>query len=441
MKRGSTILVVCPSHRDHRELASIAEAGGMRLRFHDYASIELEEMVAPRPRHVPLASVHDEIERIVSAAVMAGVDAVVSTDDYPGSMLAAIVADRLGLHGTPVSANLLCQHKYHSRLIQRSARPDATPRFVLIEPGIVPDLPFPFFIKPVKSFFSVGAFQVDDIDALRALAPRATLPEPFLRPLAALLDRYVGIAPSRSSVLAESVLVGSQVTFEGYAYEGVVHPVAIVDSIMHPGTEAFERFDYPSVLPQRVQDRMAEVAASVMGATGFSHGLFNIEFRYDAKQDRLGIVEINPRMASQFADLYEKVDGYSTYSVLIDLALGRRPTIRKRAGRHAAASSCVLRTFEDARVVACPSEAELSEILCVHPDSRVEVLAGPGDLLSLQLQDACSFRYGVVNVGGRCLADVLKNFAWCRERLTFAFERAPKPRGEGRPPTLLNGTA
>ena len=423
MMRTPTVLVVCPTHRDHRELARLPSAGGLRLCFHDYASIELEEMVAPTPKHVALASVHDEIERIVSAAVAAGVDAVVSTDDYPGSTLAAIVADRLGLAGTSVSADLLCQHKYHSRLIQQRVRPDATPPFALIEPGIVPKLAFPFFIKPVKSFFSVGAFQIDDAHALRALVPRATLPEAFFRPLNTLLGRYIGLEPNRSSVLAEGLLMGSQATFEGYAYEGVVHPVAVVDSIMHPGTVAFERFEYPSALPQPVQDRMAEVAARVMEAIGFTHGLFNIEFRYDAAQDRLGIVEINPRMASQFADLYEKVDGYSTYSVLLDLAFGRRPTLRQRAGRHAVAFSCVLRTFEDALVLACPSAEDLDEILSRHPDARIEVLAQRGDLLSQQLQDAYSFRYAIVNLGGQNREDVLKSFDWCREHLKFSFER------------------
>ena len=42
-----TVLVVCPSHRDHRELALLTDANQHRLLFHDYASIELEEMVAP----------------------------------------------------------------------------------------------------------------------------------------------------------------------------------------------------------------------------------------------------------------------------------------------------------------------------------------------------------------------------------------------------------
>ena len=283
--------------------------------FHDYASIELEEMVAPAPKRVAPSPVHDEVERLVAQAACAGVDAVVSTDDYPGSTLAAIVAHRLGLPGTPVMADLLCQHKYQSRLIQQRVQPDAVPPFALFEPGFAPKLAFPFFIKPVKSLFSVGAYQIDDAQAFRVLVQRATLPDAFFEPLNALLERYAGIAYGRSTVLVEGLLTGIQATFEGYAFEGRVHPLGVVDSIMFPNTLSFERVEYPSALPQAVQDRMAEVAERVMRAGGFTHGLFNIEFLYDSGRNKLGIVEINSRMASQFANLYEKVDGFNTYSL------------------------------------------------------------------------------------------------------------------------------
>lgn len=419
---SSSILVICPSHRDRRELPMLADRLGFRLLFHDYASTELEEMVAPSPKCVKVRPVHEEIERIVSKARGAGVAAVVSTDDYPGSTLAAIVASRLDLPATPPAADLLCQHKFQSRLIQLQAQPDAVPPFRLIEPGVVPDLPFPILVKPVKSFFSVGACQVDDVHALSEFGPRAILPDGFFEPLNALLETYAGVAASSSNVLGEVLLTGRQATFEGFAFEGSVRPIGVVDSILYPGTLAFERFDYPSVLPSLVQDRMLEIATRVMTAVGFTHGLFNMEFRYDAGTDVLGIVEINPRMASQFADLYEKVDGYSSYSVLLDLAFGRRPAIRHRSGPHAAASSCVLRRFDDALAVACPSTEELAAIHRVHPDARIEVLASPGELLSQQLQDECSFRYGIVNLGGRDRDEILASFDWCRRRLPFRFE-------------------
>ena len=121
----------------------------------------------------------------------------------------------------------------------------------------------------------------------------------------------------------------------------------VVDSIMFPGTLVFSRFDYPSCLPQTLQARMGDIAARLMEGIGFDNGLFNIEMMYDDAADRIAVIEINPRMASQFADLYEKVDGTSSYTVLLDIAQGRAPHFTRRQGRYGFASSFVLRSFED----------------------------------------------------------------------------------------------
>src|SRR5258706_8421962 len=126
----SRILVLCPTHRDRRELASSAGHDGHVFLFHDYASIELEELVIADARSDifagdPLA----EIEYIVDRNEQPRIDAVVSTDDYPGSTLASAVARMLGLPGVDPAINLVCQHKYYARLAQRRFAPEAVPAF------------------------------------------------------------------------------------------------------------------------------------------------------------------------------------------------------------------------------------------------------------------------------------------------------------------------
>jgi len=162
---------------------------------------------------------------------------------------------------------------------------------------------------------------------------------------------------------------------------------------------------------------MGEIAATTMQGLGFDDGIFNIEMMYDAEADRISIIEINPRMASQFADLYEKVDGTNSFSVLLDIAQGRTPRFTRRQGRFEFAASCVLRSFHDSLVVAVPSEADIERLGGVYPDIRVELHATPGRKLSDEFQDGNSYRYGVVNLGGRDLADVLEQFQSCRARL------------------------
>lgn len=412
------ILVLCPSHRDYRELSRFR--GAHDFLFREFASADLEAMLSPFPPARAIRDVRLEVDEIVERHG-AFVDAVVSTDDYPGSTLASIVASRLGLAGTAPKANLLCQHKYYSREAQKRAGVQGTPDFQRIrEPGEL-ELALPCFVKPVKSFFSIGGARVRREDRLAQGVRSATLPENFHEPFRALFEAYAGLPFGDARVIAERLLAGSQATLEGYAFHGEVRWLGVVDSIMYPGSMVFRRFSYPSMLPAGAISRMEEIGREALRAVGFDHGLFNIEFFYDRERESVHVIEINPRMASQFADLYEKVDGTSTYAVLLDLALGRRPAVRFREGRHKAGLSQVLRRFRDGEVLRVPSPEDLAVLAARHPDMRVEILVSAGRRLSHELQDGRSFRYGILNVGGCSHEAALKVAAACRRSLTFEF--------------------
>lgn len=417
----STFLVLCPTHRDHRELALLDGCHQHTFVFHDYATTDLEEMISPAGSTAELASVEEELERIFSRYRGVRFDGVVSTDDYPGSALASIVARHLGLRGVAPRVNLVCQHKYHARVAARAVLPEVIPQFALLGAQAAPDLRFPVFIKPVKSCFSVGAYRVDDMKQLRALRERATLPERFFAPFRTLFEKYAGMPFGDGRVIAEDLLEGQQATLEGYALDGKIHVVGIVDAVMFPGTHVFQRFEYPSRLPESIQQRMYKAATQVMRGIGFHHGFFNIELMYNPNLDTIHIIEINPRMASQFADLYEKVDGFNTYTALLHLALGVAPKPARRQGKHKIAISHVLRRFRDARVLKVPSPAHVEELQGQHPDIRVEILSGEGRRLSQELQEGRSYRYGIVSCGGRDLKDIAETIDYCVKLLPFVF--------------------
>jgi hypothetical protein len=105
--------------------------------------------------------------------------------------------------------------------------------------------------------------------------------------------------------------------------------------------------------------------------------------------------------------------------VLLDIGEGRAPRFKRREGRYPFAASCVLRAFADHLVVRLP-EAEEIERLAVYPAIRVELHATVGRKLSDELQDGHSYRYGIVNLGGSDLADVLERFEAVHEALGIA---------------------
>jgi biotin carboxylase len=418
---GRNILVICATHRDHRELPLLA-APGIKFIFHDYASTSLEDLISKTAADGglaadPLAEI-DRILELVNGIEIAG---VLSSDDYPGSALAAAVAKRLGLPAPDPAVMLTCQHKYLSRVAQEKLVPDAVPPFALIDvangTSLPPALAFPIFVKPVKSFFSIGAERISSQAELSARLAHWKELDQFFLPLDRMLERYASTSIGTKRLIAEGLLKGEQVTVEGYAFGGKVTVMGVVDSIMFPGTLAFARFDYPSALPKSVQARMTEIATTVMEGLGFDNGLFNIEMMYDRETGRIAIIEINPRMASQFADLYEKVDGTSSYAVLLDIAQGQEPQFKRKSGRYAFAASCVLRAFEDHVVAALPTAADLEPLVAFYPDMRIELHGELGKKLSDDLQDGTSYRYGIINLGGRDRADVLAQFNRCSQRL------------------------
>ncbi len=248
-----TVLVVCATFRDHRELPRLGYAGVDYL-FHDYASTSLEELIGGRAEgHAGAADPITEAERVLAQINGTNIAAVVSTDDYPGSALGAVLTRELGLPGVESRVNLICQHKYLSRVEQQRLVPEAVPAFAAIDVAARAKPPdaslFPAFVKPVKSFFSIGAQEIASPDALVALKRHWAGLDDFFLPLDRVLERHAGIGAGTVRLIAETVLKGRQVTVEGYAFGGEVSILGVVDSVFFPGTLAFSRFDYPSSLP------------------------------------------------------------------------------------------------------------------------------------------------------------------------------------------------
>lgn len=378
------------------------------------------------------------IARAIAAGRAARVDGVIGTHDYPASLQAAAVADGLGLPGPRVDAALLCHHKYLCREVQRRAVPDAVPAFGLIDPfdfspSSLP-LPFPFFVKPVKGTLSVRAALARDYPALQAILRFSPLEKlaalTVMRPFNQMLAAYSAFDTHGNAFIAEEVLHGDwQVTVEGFADEGRVEVLGIVDSHMYPGTTSFQRFEYPSRLPDVVQARMRAMAVAIVRATGFDRGCFNVELMYDSQRDVISVIEMNPRMCTQFSDLYEKVDGASGYDVQLALATGRHPRVQNREGACRVAASFVFRTFADRKVVALPDPSAVAEMQRRYPGTVIRWLCTKGEWLSQQPQDMTSYRYAIVNIGAGSLDELDAAFADAERllRVRFAASRSFRP--------------
>jgi biotin carboxylase len=352
------------------------------------------------------------------------IDALVSSADYPANVLRVAIGEHLRLSGPSLEAILLLEHKYYSRELQQQCVPEAVPTFHLITQENKNDFAsynteFPLLIKPVKSSFSYGAFKVDFLEQYYQFIDSCFINELFLMPFNALLAQYTTYEYDACNVIAETFIPGYQTTVEGFIYQGEIVILGIIDSIMFPGTISFNRFEYPSSLEPEVQERMNAIVKKVMSNSGLDNSLFNVECMYTSETDEIHIIEINPRFSSQFADLFERVDGFNTYETLIEIALGRKPKTRHRQGKFKIAASCVLRIFEDHLVERVPSAGMLKRLYELFPDARIEIYAQVGKKLSSEKQDGKSFRYGLVHLGAYDHEDLFNRFEICKQLLNF----------------------
>lgn len=355
------------------------------------------------------------------------IDGVFSSSDYPGALAAAALAAELGLPGAPLAAVLASAHKHAAREIAAAVVPECTPRFTLVDPDVRASWPraYPCFVKPVRGSFSIFARRIASEQELAQLFASPALAEyrAYALELFTRFARRAGFTRRSDLFLAEELLSGVQVTLEGCVRAGTVECLGIVDTGFHAGTTSFARFDYPSVLPEAVQARMRALAERLVLALGLAHTLFNLELFYDAERDRIGLIEVNPRLCGQFADLYAKVDGRGGYEIALALATGAELPPR-RPGAFPAAASVPLRTFRSVQVRRAPTAALLAEVELRHPGTLAFNECAVGQELAVRsdLEDGYSVRYGILNLGAESRCDVLEKSTRIERELGYELQ-------------------
>jgi hypothetical protein len=421
--RTRTVLTVGLTGDDARWLARIERPERFRfVPIGDFAQADNPELCRPQAF---IAAAVEEAKRLDQPP-----SGIVAFDDYPASILAAAIAEQLNLPGPSLATVVACNNKGWSRALQKAAMPEAVPRFQVLDPhrAYAPGdlaLPFPFWLKPVKSSMSYLGFRIGSFAAFeRALAlSRVGLPA-YTAAFQELMDMAPPSLPPGTPIgradwlIAEELLGGRQCTLDGVMHHGELTVIGIVDSIRLRNRVSFTRFDYPSRLSRATQAKMGEIAQRVMRRIGFDNGLFNIEFFVD-EGDRPMIIEINPRFSPQFSDLFEKVDGTLSHQYVVETAAGDRPAVTWRRGRHRIAASCVLRVDADHLVERAPEDEDVVRLQSAIPDAHVQVTTDAGRRLSESVQDSYTFRYGLIHLGARDRRDLQAKLAKAKRLLPF----------------------
>ncbi len=400
--------------------------------FHSLLSLDEVVHAAEYPFERLVTDALDEVARFDGS-----VDAIVGYWDFPTSALVPVLRRRLGLPGPSLEAVLKCEHKYWSRIEQQRVIPECVPPFQAVDPfddrAIEKvEIDYPFWIKPIKAHSSHLGFRIDTPEQLREVLPcirqgigRFGKPFDEVCSYADLPDEVAWVTGHHC--IAEAIIsAGNQCTLEGYVQDGVVHLTGsgMVDSVRdETHRSVLLRYEYPSRLPEPVQQRMVSYTRAVIRQLGFDNGPFNIEFYHETESGRIWVLEINPRLSRSHAAIYQLVDGAPHFQVMVDTALGIKPRMPYRQGQYPVAAKQMLRVFEDGVVRRMPTDEEVRRVEETFPGAKVELNVSECMRLStLMHQDSFSYELGVLFIGGESHADLLSRIEECREMLSFDIE-------------------
>jgi len=198
--------------------------------------------------------------------------AVVGVDDDT-AIVAAVIAQRLGLKGNPVHAMQAARDKHQQReLLAKAGVP--IPRFMLRglneEPAeIARTVTYPCVVKPLRLSASRGVMRADNVQGFMKAQNR-------LRSI---------VREPEASFLVEEFIPGYEVALEGLVVNRRLHVLAIFDKPDPLDGPFFEETIYvtPSQVPAALQNAIVDCADRAVRALGITEGPIHAELRYNER--------------------------------------------------------------------------------------------------------------------------------------------------------------
>lgn len=260
-----------------------------------------------------------EVERLHSVL---GFDGVITSCDYYLPTVARI-AGRLGLPGPgPEAVENACRKDATRRVLADAGLPG--PRFAVHEEWAdlaraAQEIGYPLVVKPVDLCAGMFVRRVDDegqlAEAVRALSAF---------PVNARGQRRT------AAVLLEELLDGPEVSVETVSYAGAVHMVGVTDKSIGAAPAFVETGHmFPAALSLADIEAAEQTTLGALKALGLTDGVVaHTEIKLTSAGPR--VVEVNPRPAgNRITELVRHVTGIDLAAACVDVALGRRPDLRR----------------------------------------------------------------------------------------------------------------
>ena len=359
-------------------------------------------------------------------------DGVVGTHDS-SAVFASIIAEKTNKRFAGIQSVINCQNKYISRRIQRRCVSKHTPVFCLAldylrEPS---QLNTPFFIKPVRGNISFAAHTIQNPEQLNYYTGRESLDiarynQYFLDSLSVdpeLLDPLNVL--TCNNFLCEDLVEGDQVTVDGYISAGRVEIFGMTMAVFLPQSNSFSHHVFPCTFEPELNRRMERAIQKLIPELGLDNSFFNVELRVDQATGTFFILEVNSRIAFQFAKTIESVTGYDPLHLLCDVATGRTPQYDEEKDSHF--SLCFnfeLHSLTDKWILSTPTQSDFEELRIRFPEVHIRNLVQENAFLSNYKHNPESYRYCILDIPGNSEQEIMDKYKRVVPMLNYEFSEA-----------------
>jgi hypothetical protein len=362
-------------------------------------------------------------------------DGVVGTHDS-SAVFAAIICDQTGKTFASVESLINCQNKYLCRQIQKECIPENVPRFALAldylrNPEL---LSSPVFIKPVRSNISFGTHIIHTPDELEKYIGQETqdiiyFNQYYLDALSLSAQYY---NPSNletcNNYLCEEFISGDQVTVDGFVVDGQVQFIGMTKAVYYEHTNSFSHHEFPYAFSSELESFIKANLTKLIFCLGIDNSFFNIELRANEAKNTFTIIEVNSRIAFQFAKTIQTVKGYDPLHLLCDIAAGSEPSLHPRTNQELfdLCFDFELHAFSDQRILKTPTQSGFEEVKLYYPEIYIRNLIHENTCLSDYKHNPESFRYCIMDIPGNTREEIMNKYHHVISMLKYEFEDISK---------------
>ncbi|MFW5932389.1 MAG: ATP-grasp domain-containing protein, partial [Desulfohalobiaceae bacterium] len=355
---------------------------------------------------------------------------IVGTHDS-SAILASILAEQAGHVGPSVQSIINTQNKYLCRRIQQNVIPEHIPGFCLALDYLQNQcqLKCPFFIKPVRANISFGTHLVNSAEELQYYIGQesrdiAYYNQYYLDALSQFEEYQNPLnLETCNNFLCEELVHGEQVTVDGFIHQGQVHIFGLTKACYYPGTNSFSHHVFPYSFSPELDAKIEDALCRLIPALGMNNTFFNVELRAEPEKNSFKIIEVNSRIAFQFAKTIQAVRGFDPLRLLCELAVGRSPDLdTKDRQTFRYCFNFELHTFSDKRILRTPTQSGYTQIQMLYPEVHVRNLIQEHSCLSDYKHNPQSFRYCVLDVPGDSEEEILRKKEHIVSLLNYEFQ-------------------